>query len=731
MINTLKIKQELLLAVFEASTDAIFVADENANLIYVNHIAAALVGKTPQEIIKNTPEELFPPLVAVECRKGIKTVFETAAPLLSDGRYHLFPGDRWMDIRFHPVRNPQGEVIAVFGNVRDITERKVLEEKLSSKEERYETALNSIGDGMIVTNTQDLITDINPVAERLTGWPKAEALGKSIRDIFRVIQSTDARFLVSRDGSQLPVSDNISPIRRRPDGEIMGRILVFSDISKEYTQRKRIYETQKTMVAITDTAPDAIILMDAEGRISSWNIKATEIFGYTRAEAIGKNLHQLLAPDRFLPMQEKNMKQFQESGTGAAIGKTLQLSAKHRDGREFPIELSLSSIKLQGKWNGIGIVRDITEKCIIEKKLEEDLRFRSTLLNVVPIPVFVKDRDGRYLSCNKAFEKFMGKTEEELLEKTFSESWLSDVPINYSEKDKELLSTGVSQAFDSVFTMPNGEIREITLHKDIINDTQGNIVGIVGAIVDMTEERKSNRERTRIHAQLIHSEKLASIGTLAAGVAHEINNPLTIIKGNTTFIRDTAGNCPQCIEHQKILDKLDTAVDRVAAIVNSLRTFARADGDVIENVDLHKVIQDTLGLCEVIYRKANVMIELDLKCTRSMVRGNTGKFHQILLNLLSNSKDATEGREGGGIIRISTRNEGSYAVLQVTDNGCGIDKKNMKYIFDPFFTTKPQGKGTGLGLSITHSIIESFGGTIDIDSKPGSGTTVTIRFPSK
>ncbi|HAZ13828.1 MAG: hypothetical protein A2X86_14465 [Bdellovibrionales bacterium GWA2_49_15] len=244
---------------------------------------------------------------------------------------------------------------------------------------------------------------------------------------------------------------------------------------------------------------------------------------------------------------------------------------------------------------------------------------------------------------------------------------------------------------------------------------------------DISEQKATEREKQMVQAQLLHSSKLASIGTLAAGVAHEINNPLMIIAGYVEIMEGKfrKNGAPGDLE---VIEKIKNAMKRIVKIVNSLRLYAREDNDKIEQVDIHACIQETLVLIKEIYDKENVKLETHFHAQDFLTKANTGKLQQVLLNIISNAKDALNG-SSQGIIGITTKNGEDCTVVEIADNGAGIPKHLSEKIFDPFFTTKEPGKGTGLGLSICHTIVRSFGGTISVDSQPGRGTTFRISLP--
>lgn len=227
--------------------------------------------------------------------------------------------------------------------------------------------------------------------------------------------------------------------------------------------------------------------------------------------------------------------------------------------------------------------------------------------------------------------------------------------------------------------------------------------------------------------KIIHSSKLASIGILAAGVAHEINNPLTIALGNIEILKSKCKDLCK-VNSPAYIDKTQKACLRIVTIVKGLKNFAIPDSDEWEPVDIHQSISKTLELVSAMFNQENITIETTFKCTFPIVWANMGKLQQVIMNLLTNARDAIKEIHDEGIIRIVTGNNDKTITIEISDNGIGIDNKNQNNLFDAFYTTKAPGKGMGLGLSISHSIITSFGGTINFESKKNIGTTFIITL---
>ena len=269
------------------------------------------------------------------------------------------------------------------------------------------------------------------------------------------------------------------------------------------------------------------------------------------------------------------------------------------------------------------------------------------------------------------------------------------------------------------------------------------------------ELARSKAELERLQAQIVHSEKMASLGQLAAGVAHELNNPAGFIYGNMEILRACAAGLERLlsfydaaqlpmsltaqvkaikeeIDYENSLEDLKSIIadchsgaERIRDVVQNLRLFSRLDEAEFKKVDLHEGIESTIRLLSQYYGSGRITLERDY-ADLPPVDCYAGQLNQVWMNLLTNAAQAIGGE---GKVRVATRRENEMAVVSISDTGGGIAPEDLKKIFDPFFTTKRVGEGTGLGLSITYGIIERHGGSIGVESRPGEGTTFTLAIP--
>src|SRR5439155_11110674 len=258
----------------------------------------------------------------------------------------------------------------------------------------------------------------------------------------------------------------------------------------------------------------------------------------------------------------------------------------------------------------------------------------------------------------------------------------------------------------------------------IVDITITPLLGKNGQVTGQMVILDDKTERIKWEDQLVQSEKLTSIGLLAAGVAHEVNTPLAVISSYSQMLsKQLRSEDPKA----KILDKIIRQSFRASEIVNNLLNFSRTNGTEFRLIELHAIISDTLSLLAHQFRTAKITVRKELSSSSPQIYGNPGKLQQVFLNLFINAKDAMPN---GGELIIKTSTHDSAFQVEVIDTGIGIPDDQIKKIYDPFFTTKELGRGTGLGLSVTYGIIQEHSGKISVDSKPGEGTRFVLELPA-
>ncbi|MCE5336292.1 MAG: two-component sensor histidine kinase [Desulfobacteraceae bacterium] len=349
--------------------------------------------------------------------------------------------------------------------------------------------------------------------------------------------------------------------------------------------------------------------------------------------------------------------------------------------------------------------------------LQTTPRFGGGILDKAPLPMeLFTEKDGVLVLDPMQYDNYSSPRQ------IVAYAWLSD--------PKWMLVA--RQDYDEAFRQVNHANRAMLLFLHI------SIVAIlVVAIISIRHMirviRKRDEKERQLNMQLVQASKLASLGELAAGVAHEINNPLSIILAGNQVIRDCCEEPTKLDEDFKsmlleTLSQMDGQVLRCNTITHNLLRFARRSASVMDDVDINRCLEEVIALMEKRAKSSGISLERDFDASLSPFLSDPSQLQQVFVNLISNAIDAHEGKPYG-TIRIATRATVPGVEISVSDTGMGIPEGNLERIFDPFFTTKPVGKGTGLGLSISYSIIQNLGGDIEVESTEGKGTKFTIRLP--
>ncbi len=472
--------------------------------------------------------------------------------------------------------------------------------------------------------------------------------------------------------------------------------------------------------AILDSALDAIVTMDAEGRIVEFNPAAERMFGYARNKVIGETMADLIIPPAFRERHRRALTHFSPDSKSSILGRQIEILALRRDGSEFPVELFIQRIALGGSALFTGFIRDIT----VRKQAEAALKLSEFSVQNASLPTFWISREARILRVNLAACDLLGCSEAELLAKAFTEfdpdltgeRW----PARWQESRERR-----KMSFETRLRHTNGST--IPVEIDLNWFEFDGLEYYFAFVRDLTERRKQERAALR-------SQRMESIGSLAGGIAHDLNNALAPVLMTGELLR------AQYPKEPELLDMAMASVKRAAGMVRHLLTFAKgADGERL-TVQPRTLVRDLQKLINGSFPKN---IELVIKCNATLptVVGDATQLHQVLLNLCVNARDAMP--QGGTLTLeaetvemdatqasfVAGAKPGKYLALRVRDTGTGIQPEIVDRIFEPFFTTKDAGTGTGLGLSTCVGIVKGHGGFLQVYSHPGEGSAFTVYLP--
>jgi PAS domain S-box-containing protein len=495
--------------------------------------------------------------------------------------------------------------------------------------------------------------------------------------------------------------------------------------------------SEKRYRHLVQNASDILSVTDENGDILYINPIVETILGYTQEDMTGKRFYDFVHPDYLDGVKAFYKEQFR-TRTATTY-------------REFPvlkkegglIWLGQNAQLLEGRDDVKGfqaMARDITERKRVEEDLDKNRQFLSDLIENSGALIYVKDCEGRYEMANRKWEDVTGLPRTAVLGRTDEELFSGSLGQAFRENDIHVMETGSVLEKEDCFVTPGGTRYFLTI-KFPLRDGDGQVRGVCGISTEITERKKADEERARLSDRLQRAEKMEALGTLAGGVAHDLNNVLGILVGYSELLLDDMPENSPLREH---VEQIMQGGMRAAAIVQDLLTMARRGVQTEDVINVNALISDfiktpeCIGLCS---RNSSISIRTDLTPFLLNIKGSSPHLFKTLLNLLTN---AVEAMPRGGVVTVSTANihlekpvqgydsvqEGDYVVLTVADTGEGIPEEDIRHIFEPFYTKKVMGRsGTGLGLAVVWGTVKDHNGYIDVRSSLGEGTVFTLYLP--
>ncbi|GBE39615.1 sporulation kinase E [bacterium BMS3Bbin08] len=713
-------------AAFDHIPDLVSICDSDYRIVKVNKAFADAVKMLPDEAIGKTCYELLhktdkPPL---NCpHKQTLKKKETV-------RVEIFEpqSGSYFEVSTSPISNGKGEVIASIHIARDITERRKVEKALQESETRFRELINNMSSGAAVyeatADGEDFVfRDFNRAGENIDSIKKENVIGKKVTEVFPGVSEfglLDVFQRVWKTGKPQhhPVAlykDNRiagwreNYVYKLLSGEI---VAVYDDITERKKLDKALKESEQKFRDLYDNAPDMYYSIDKDGTIIDCNRTFGKMLGYKREDVIGKHLTTFFT--------KRSKKLFEEIFPKITVDSALLNLGREfvrKDGRVLNVILNIY-VERNRKGDFVGtraIARDVTGLKGIKEELKSIARFPSES----PYPVLRIDKDGYILYCNEAGKPMLDKWEckvgeraprtwRKIIKDTLGADAKKHIQIKYS--DTIILLTVVPFTGPGYVNLYGQDVTSIKIAEEELSAAY--------------QELKDTQE------QLIQSGKMAAMGQLAAGISHELNQPLTGIKGFAqAVLMDLDDDNPLRTDLNKIVEQ----ADRMDKIIRHVRFFARKSDFFKEDIDISRPIEDALMLLNEQLRLHNIKVKKSLPRRLPGIRGDHNQLEQAFINIITNAKDAIDSLNdpGGGVIKIkgAVSKDKKHVELTFSDTGCGIAKAEATSIFNPFFTTKSPDGGMGLGLSIVYRIVENHGGSIDAQSQAGMGTTFKIMLP--
>ncbi len=736
MEKTQKESEAKFRTLFEVANDANFVLFDGV-FVDCNAKAIELLGVTRKQLIGQSPAA-FSPFTQPDGRDSQEKANEFIKKALADEPQFF----EWVNQR--PDGSPvhvevslnrfelDGEVF-IQTIVRDITRRKEVEGQLLWKTAFFEAQVSSALDGILIVNDGgkkilqnrrmvDLWNIPEEFADELDDQHQREWVAARTSDPEKFIEKVAYLYAhpdeVSRDEIELKDGkcfDRYSAPVRGQDGKSYGRIWSFRDI----TDRKQVEAARRAVEeryrTLFDCAPDGIVIADPEGIYIDGNTSMCRMLGLTRDELIGCSALDIVAPSEMPQI-------------GVALSEIKADAIHHRewmfrrrDGSLFPAEVVVT---VMPDSNLLAMIRDISER----KRDEAQILEQANFLDQAQDAIFVRDLEGKMLFWNKGAERLYGWTRLEVIDRNV-DGLLYVHPIKLEACYNETINQGNWRGELGHFTRIGTEL-VIQSRWTLIRDDEGRPKSVLAINTDITEKKK-------IEAQYMRAQRMESIGTLAGGIAHDLNNILAPIMMSIDILKETATDS----QARMILETIEISAKRGSDIVRQVLSFARGiEGQRVEVQPRH-LLNDLENIIKNTFPK-DIRLQFHVPNDIWTILGDPTQIHQVLLNLCVNARDAMPN---GGTLKIAVENcelheelltpnpqakIGRYVNISVTDSGSGIPGNIIDKIFEPFFTTKELNKGTGLGLSTVMAIVKSHEGVINVSSEPGRGTTFKVSLPA-
>jgi PAS domain S-box-containing protein len=626
-----------------------------------------------------------------------------------------------------------------------------MQRKLKESEQWLATTLKSIGDAVIATDTGKLITFMNPVAEALTGWKQEEAIGKPLKNVFKVINGKTGKqaddpvakvlregvivglanhtVLIAKDGTKRSVDDSGAPIID-DKGKIIGVVLVFRDITERKITVEQLRASEEINRSVVDNINVGIALISRNMEMLALNNQMKKWYPDIDIsqkpvcyKAFNKPARSDLCPD--CPV-------YITLNDGEVHESVLDRIADNKV-RNYRVISSPLKDKKGKIIAAIEMIEDITEQKKAQEALQRsEIKYRELVQNANSI-ILRMDSQGNVTFFNEFAQQFFGYTEDEILGKKVVGTIVPTT--DRAGRDLAAMIRDIGLNPENHVSNENENMRKdgariwVAWTNKAIYDKDGNIVEILCVGNDVTE-------RKLLEKQLLQALKMESIGTLAGGIAHDFNNLLMGILGNVSLMQI---NTDPADPNYNRLKSVEKQVESGSKLTSQLLGYARKGRYELKPINLNLLVKDTSELFG--RTRKDISIYLELSPDLFAVEADKGQIEQVLWNLYVNAADAMPG--GGDFIlktfntdhknmkgRLYVPKPGKYVELSVTDTGIGMDNEIRQRIFDPFFTTKEMGRGTGLGLASAYGIIKGHDGYIDVESRKGEGATFSIYLPA-
>jgi len=702
---------------------------------YMSPAVKTVIGASPEEFYDDPglAFKLVHPDDLKKMQQAIKDPVSLENPVAMRG-IDVNGNTVWTEHSIIPIYD-KGELVALEAIMRDVTDRMLKQDELVRSKKYLENIINSIDDLVFVLDKNGIFSDFQqPSKYHDLYLPVDQFVGKSYketlpRELVVLIDSVFDKVIYEDSVEQIDhtldingkiryCSARLSPLRDS-NNDIFGLTVVSRDVTDRVEIETALRESEERHREVVENAGDGIMVI-RDKKIIFVNDRVSELLGYSREETIGTGFDNYIHPD-YLNLGRQTYGKLE---AGKKVPPISEIKIMHKDGRGRWFESNSVLVKWDNEPAILHFFRDITERRKIEDKHQELMLFHKGILGSMPHGLFIIDSSqiitwvnssmrGMFNNGPNALGDLTGKhlslifTESNKAEDFWREMYQSLETKSWDVREVQLKSSNDSELWCQI--------------SSVFYDNSNPNKGIICTATDISSLVDARRKEIENQKKLMHTDRLSSVGRLAAGVAHEINNPLAALYGMIQELNDDPISCDS--EKTATMIKVSR---RIQVIVHNLLMFSHQDEQIKTKGLVNDVINETLLMLSAKLRRESIELILNLDENQPQIKMSAGQLQQVFLNVVFNAIDAMPD---GGKLQVTTLQADDKVEIVFKDNGCGMKSEILDKIFLPFFTTKEVGKGTGLGLSISYGILEEHNGQISAQSEPHNGTEFIISIP--
>jgi len=721
--------------IVQSAMDAIITVDEGQNIVLFNHAAEDMFQWSAQDMLGRRLDRLIPERFRGAHAEHIREFGRSGITTRQMGALGVIMGMRSTGEEF-PIEAAISQ-IGVAGMryytviLRDITVRKRLEQELAEREALLRAIIETEPECVKVLALDGTVRTMNAAGlAMIEAASHADVVGKDLcylvavesqsvfRDLVRQAGEGEAGRLefqiVGLQGTPRWLDTHVVPLRAA-DGSITAVLGVTRDVTEWKKAEQLLRQSEERYRRLLAVLPDAI-LVARENRVVFANEQGLRLLGATSGEELlGKWLYDLVPPQYHEPVAERIRHLL---GGGGSVPEVEEQIIRV-DGAIVDVAVRAAHFRDQDGTGILLVLRDMTMRKVGEQRLRESEERLQSLLGAMEDVIWSSSLDlSTLFYVSASVMEIYGRPTEAFLARP--SLWLEAVHPDdrvIAEQARQALSTMGEFDVEYRIVRLDGDLRWLHDRGRVIKDAEGRPLRIDGIASDITE-------RKRLQAQLRRTERVAELGTVASGMAHEIGTPMNVILGRAEYLMERTKEEPV----RKGLQTIISQVERITRVMNQLLAFARRRPVEHRALDLRQTIEDNLEIFQERLSHSHITLETSFAEACPRVHADADQMSQVLINLVMN---AIHAMPQGGILRatLAPMLDRGMVMLTIADTGHGMPQDVIAKIFDPFFTTKEFGKGTGLGLTVVKGIIEEHSGTIQVKSEPGGGTVFTIGLP--